>query len=90
MGGNTSTIYADLYMSYCISRVKDQLDALEVKLMRKYVDDFLFYLPKANRVLSLMERATKLKFTIELPVNGVLPFLDLQLVEVDNELRLRW
>lgn len=70
-------------MSYCVSQIKDKLDALGVKLMKKYVDDYLFYQPKSNfdRLLTLMEEATKLEYTIELPIEGVLPFLDLKIVE---------
>lgn len=72
MGGNTSTAYADLYMSYALAKAKGSFDSLGVKLMRKYVDDFLFYLPKANydALLVLMERITCLKYTIEVPKDG--------------------
>lgn len=91
MGGNTSSIYADLFMSFCMSKIKFQLDALGVKLTRKYVDDFLFYLPKKNfKKLSLpMEEATGLDFTLEEPLDGVLPFLDLQIVDKGGVVKIR-
>lgn len=60
MGGNTSNIYADVYMSYKLSLIRHKLIQFGVKLIRKYVDDFLIYMPRANirKVVSLLEECT--------------------------------
>lgn len=92
MGGNTSTAYADIYMSVCVSHMQAELESLGVLLLRKYVDDFLLYLPKRNfaAVLELFQRVTQLDFTIEEPVNGRLPYLDVMLNDVAGELTTTW
>lgn len=92
MGGNTSSAYADLYMSVCVARMQADLASLGVLLLRKYVDDFLLYLPKQNfgAVLALFQRVTQLEFTIEEPVEGQLPYLDVMLKDVDGQLFTTW
>lgn len=92
MGGNTSNVYADLYVSFCLSRISSKLKQLGVLLIRKYVDDLLFYGPKKNvkAILVLLKQCTKLDFTCEMPVKGVLPYLDVTLNDVRGELRTSW
>lgn len=48
MGGNTSYIYADLYMRYHIGRVMPRLRKMGLLLIKKYVDDFLCYAPRGR------------------------------------------
>lgn len=93
MGGNTSNIYADMYMSYRISLIRSKLKGLGVFLIRKYVDDFLLYLPRANikRVLKLLEQGTRLAYTVECPnAKGELAYLDLLIVDFGQKLTTRW
>lgn len=92
MGGNTSTCYADLYMSHCVARMRKELKSLGVLLVRKYVDDFLLYMPKRNflAALELFQSVTKLAFTIEEPIDGRLPYLDVMLVDKDGQLATTW
>lgn len=43
MGGNTSNLYADIYLIYCLTPISTKLKALGVLMVRKYVDDLLIY-----------------------------------------------
>lgn len=92
MGGNTSNLYADLYMSYHLSRVNSALSALGVILMRKYVDDFLFYAPSKNveAIMKVIKKQTRLEYTAELPEDGVLPYLDLLITNHGSHLTTSW
>lgn len=92
MGGNTSNVYADLYMGYFISLMKEELKALGVLLLRKYVDDLLVYAPvcNANEILELFKKMTYLEYTIEMPVDGVLSYLDISLLDDGHTLRTSW
>lgn len=92
MGGNTSTLYADLFTSYHVSRLSHELKNLGVLLIRKYVDDFLIYAPKKNfnKIVELISSSTGLEFTIELPQNGFLPYLDLHIRDIDGCLSTKW
>lgn len=69
MGGNTSSIYADLYMSYHLSKMGDLLDKYGIKLIRKYVDDYLLYLPRnlLPRFIADYSNLTNLEFTMDYP-----------------------
>lgn len=92
MGGNTSNPYAGVYMDYYISVMKPELDALGVVLVRKFVDDLLIYAPlrNAESVRALFCRVTQLDYTLELPVDGCLPFLDLLFMDDGANMRCRW
>lgn len=92
MGGNTSNVYADLYMSFCISRVRKELTSLGVKLMRKYTDDLLLYAPisSVERIVHLFKDITSLDFTVELPSEGKLPYLDLMIVNDGDRMSTTW
>lgn len=92
MGGNTSNVYADLYVSICLSKVNIKLERLGVKLIRKYVDDLLLYAPKANvsRIIEVLKDCTKLDFTCELPIDGSLSYLDVTLKDVEGKLSTSW
>lgn len=92
MGRNTSSLYADLYLSFYIAYCRADLMSLGVVFIRKYVDDFLLYMPKANfhMVPGLLKKATGLDYTIEEPVEGVLAYLDLLIRDVDGCLRTSW
>lgn len=92
MGGNTSSIYADLYMNYCVVQMKKELAELDVKIVRKYVDDFLLYLPKRNfeAVLELFKAKTSLDFTLEAPIDGHLPYLDVLIKDRNGILTTQW
>lgn len=92
MGGNTSTIYADIYISYKLSLIRGRLERLGVRLMGKYVDDFILYMPRKNalKVLALLTSITGLQFTVEYPnYKEELPYLDL-LVATNNQLTTPW
>lgn len=69
MGGNTSSIYADLYMSFHLSKMGDLLTKYGIKLIKKYVDDYLIYLPRKMlpKFIADYTILTKLDFTMEYP-----------------------
>lgn len=92
MGGNTSTLYADLFMSFYIAKMKFRLNNLGVLLIRKYVDDLLLYMPKVNfpKVVALFHEVTGLDYTLETPVNGCLPYLDLMILDLNGKLSTTW
>lgn len=92
MGGNTSSIYADIFMNYSVVQMKGDLERLGVKIVRKYVDDFLLYLPKVNfsAVLELFKSNTALDFTIEEPVDGCIPYLDFLVKDQNGILTTQW
>lgn len=92
MGGNTSNLYADIYVRHHLSTILYQLKNLGVLMIRKYVDDLLIYAPKENflKIISIIQRATKLEFTMELPTNGNLPYLDLLIKDKHGMLTTQW
>lgn len=93
MGGNTSTIYADIFISYKLSLIRGKLEKLGVRLIKKYVDDFIMYMPRKNvsKVLGLLRSITGLQFTVEYPnCKGELPYLDLMVVNNSGQLITRW
>lgn len=92
MGGNTSNLYADLYLSYHLHLIQAALEHLGVKLIRKYVDDLLIYAPKENieKIVALIVSITRLEFTVELPSAGRLPYLDMLIINDGDSLRTTW
>lgn len=92
MGGNTSTVYADIYLSYHLSMLGDLRVRYGIKFIRKYVDDFLVYGSRGSisRFISDYSALTKLAFTVEHMVDGRLPFLDMVLVVQDRMLTTSW
>lgn len=92
MGGNTSSIYADLYMGFYLAQMDAELKGLGVTLNRKYVDDLLFYGPLENipAVISLLRKYTKLDYTLDLPEGGVLAYLDLQILDIGDSVSIKW
>ena len=92
MGGNTSSHYADLFMTFRLSSCMKKFQELGVLLLRKYVDDLLLYVPhdKVSAVLTVLKCATGLDFTSELPVSGVLNYLDVSFLDIGTSLRTRW
>lgn len=92
MGGNTSNLYADLYMSYHISRVSAALKELGVLLIRKYIDDFLLYAPQRNvdAIMEVIRKQTRLEYTCELPENGTIPYLDVLVRDHGDHITTTW
>lgn len=81
MGGNTSTVYADIYLSYHLSMLGNLRDRYGIKFIRKYVDDFLIYGSRGSiaRFMDDYSALTKLSFTVEHMSGGKLPYLDMVL-----------
>lgn len=92
MGGNTSNLYADLYMGFHLGVIMNELRSMGVLLVKKYVDDLLMYAPasRVNEIVALISASTKLEYTIELPVDGCLPYLDVLLVDQGGQLTTTW
>lgn len=93
MGGNTSSNYADLYMSHQLSMLGNLYETYGIRLIRKYVDDFFLYISK-DKIQDFVKdysAITGLDFTIEeANVQGELPFLDVLIIDRKGELRTRW
>lgn len=92
MGGNTSNAYADLYMRHYLIQCRKELELLDVKLVRKFVDDMLFFLPRCNvsKLVPTLRKVFGLDFTLSEAKDGILPFLDLKIHIEDNFLSTSW
>lgn len=93
MGGPASPALANFVMQYVIEKVSEVLPFV-VKYMRLYVDDMFMAIPReeVNNILNYFNSVDeKIQFTMEIEVNGCLPFLDVMVVRSrDGCLRTNW
>lgn len=81
MGSCLSPSIADLVMDILIDHVKSTLD-YELVFIKKYVDDLILAIPKekADHTLTKFnEYDNHIQFTMELEIDGRIPFLDMML-----------
>lgn len=93
MGGKTSSIYADIYLSYNLSLLGNLHVKYGISYIRKYADDFLVYGPISSitRFVEDYSAVTQLEFTIEhADIHGKLPFLDMCITLWKGVLTTRW
>ncbi|UYV81570.1 hypothetical protein LAZ67_20001559 [Cordylochernes scorpioides] len=88
MGSPLSNIAAELLMSGLDSWITNR-DDLGIKLWIRYVDDIFCMYPKANNSLitdALNAYQECLKFTQNQDKNGVIPFLDVLVINTDSNI----
>lgn len=93
MGGNTSTLYAHIYLGYSLSLLGNLKDKYGITFIRKYVDDFLVYGPmwSVKHFMSDFTRVSSLNFTVEhADAQGDLSYLDMRIRVHQHELLTRW
>lgn len=92
MGGNTSSVYANLFMDHHIKKCRQIMDNLGVILIKKYVDDILIYMP-INNIMDLvhtLSNSTRLGFEITKPVNNTTVFLDIAILNRPRDVLIKW
>lgn len=88
MGAPISPILANLVMDYVTRKLLEQID-FAIPFIFLYVDDSLLALPKdkVNEVLSILNEINhSLEFTVEVETEGKLPFLDVLVVNSEQNL----
>ena len=92
MGGNTSPMYADIYMTYHISRVADRLKNLNLIMIKKYIDDIIIYAPRnnINRIKNILEIALDLQLELNHIPEEPTIYLDMEIYNNENTLETKW
>ena len=88
MGSPLGPLYADVYMNYAESELKEKLISNGMLYYKRFVDDsFVLIKEKAdtNKLLSILNSLdTSIQFTMEEEKNNTLPFLDILITKVEN------
>lgn len=92
MGNPASPSLANIVMNYVINKAVDILN-FNIPLLKLYVDDTLLLIPKdkideAFRCFNSIN--DKIKFTMEVEIEGRLPFLDLVVIREEERLITDW
>ncbi|CAN7995341.1 unnamed protein product, partial [Ixodes pacificus] len=95
IGSCVAPVLCDVYLSHCDQAIAKNISANQVSRIFRYVDDYLVLLPfrpdegDSHPIDSVratfLEQAEQLNFTIEVPTDGILQFLDLQITFNKNQ-----
>lgn len=92
MGNSLSPVLCDFVVSDVLKWSCEKLD-YQPKFIGKYVDD-LFIVLHEDKKLPFLNKMNSLhldmKFTIEEPINGMLPYLDMKVIQKENRLITDW
>ena len=91
MGNNFSCVCAIIFMNYIENEIRDNLGP-KIKLWKRFIDDvFVLYkeMPPQELLSICNDVHPNIVFTIEQPVNGTLPFLDVLLSHHEDRFSYR-
>lgn len=94
MGSCLSPAIADMVMEFLLDNVRKKL-VVQLSFVRKYVDDLILAIPNGmeRSILDIFNSYNdRLQFTIEIEVNGRIPFLDMLLIRniEDGSISTQW
>ena len=93
MGNPFSPVVADYVTEIILDNVTSEID-FPIPVLKKYVDDLVLAVPKdkVNEVVAAFNKQnTHIQFTVEMEVDGRLPFLDMVLVrDQQQQIRTEW
>ncbi|CAD6216056.1 GSCOCG00011260001-RA-CDS, partial [Cotesia congregata] len=92
MGNPASPSLANIVMNYVINKAVDILN-FNIPLLKLYVDDTLLLIPKdkVDEVFRCFNSINdKIKFTMEVEIEGRLPFLNLVVIREEERLITDW
>ena len=90
MGSPLGPLFADIYVNYLESKLKQRLEQNGVIYWRRFVDDCFVLIKEeadVNRILEILNSFdVDIQFTSELEENNSLPFLDILITRTTNDL----
>ena len=88
MGSQPAPLLANIWLSKYEPTIGD-----DAKVFQRYMDDILRSIKRQNIKAKLAEinrLHPNLKFTVEIETDGKLPYLDMEIIHMDNTLSSTW